>query len=824
MILNKTILFPLFLIAFSQNTLHAQNVVSSEQNKEQTVADSNSNLTPDGPADLNADDNGNSNKEDSAGSSGEYIGTGPWEVGEIDVVGNKNLKPKVLIKTGKAKKGKLYKKSDISSDIELIMGLGSIENISVDISPLPHTSTSQKYQKDTSYPHKVKITYSIVEKPAIKKIKVSGQKKLSASSVKSAMDTKEKDFLDEFRLREDMLKITEKYNDKGYIDAKADYKATCDTTTALCEIDVQVEEGPRAMMAAVEFSGVNAFKEKKLRKKLKNRPNKKYSPKELESDLTALSTYYKDNGYADFKIVSSSVSFNENRSGVTLNINVEEGAIQYFGATFFSGNTVYMPSDFKQSIFYSRGRKYNQEKFRDTISGIQNKYADKGYLKAEIVPERTFNEKTGETDITFIITEHEPIYVGHIDIEGNKTTKSYVFKREVAQKEGEIFNASKIRRSQEKMFNLGFIDDVRLVINPTEEPDKVDLVFDVEEGKPGMLTAGAGISSSEGFVGTVSLSHLNLFGKAYRTSLSYNFGKNTQDFNLNFSTPWIYDKPIRLGVDMYNTRHYKPYQDQLHAYTEKRTGGRISLTPRFEDDRYYFTTAYTLENVRVYEVDSEFKNEIEDGESVSSSMFLEVARDTRDSVWDPTRGSKLSLGVEYTGGIFLGDTNFYKPTLSYSFNHTLFSIGDYPFVLAISNRLGFVERFGKTKSVPVYERYFLGGADTVRGYKNNGQIGPEEGGKVYDVLNIEFKFPLAREKRRTIVQWAFFFDIGNSWDKFTDMNTRVGSGIEDLKAGAGFGIRFTTPAFPIRLDWGYGFNHRPGHDLSDIYFTLGSMF
>jgi len=339
-----------------------------------------------------------------------------------------------------------------------------------------------------------------------------------------------------------------------------------------------------------------------------------------------------------------------------------------------------------------------------------------------------------------------------------------------------------------------------------------------------MLTAGAGISSSDGFVGTLSVSHMNLLGRAYRTSLSYNFGKNVQDYDLSWSTPWIGDKPIKLGVDLFNTRHYKPYQTTLNAYTEKRTGGRITLAPRFEDDKYTLTAAYTLENVRIYEVDDEYKDSLEESDDMSSSVYLEVARDTRDSTWDPTRGCKTSLGLEYSGGVLGGKTDIYKPSFTHSLHEKLFSIGEYPFVFSASNRIGFVERFGRTESVPVYERYFLGGADSVRGYKNNGQVGPENGGKGYDVMNLEFKFPLAREKRRTIVQWAFFLDIGNSWEKFDDMSARIGSGVNQLKTGAGFGIRFTTPAFPIRLDWGYGFNHRRGDDPSDIYFTLGGMF
>jgi len=758
------------------------------------------------------------------GAAEDGQGSGPWEVAEVAAKGQVNLKEKAIIKTGKAKKGRLYLKDFISQDIEAILALGSVDKVSVDISELPGRTVSPKLAEAAGSSVPVRITYIISEKPMVKTITVTGAKGLSKSAVKDEMALKERDFFDELKIREDLIKITDKYHEKGFIDAKADYEVRFDTAASLCFLTVSVVEGKKARVAAVDLEGVSGFPAKKLIKKLKNRPKKIYSPQELDEDLKTLTDFYKNNGYADFKVTSSSVTFNEERSSVTIKIAVTEGNKQKFGATFFSGNTVYMPSELLPVIEYRRGKLFNQERFDDAVRAIQDKYADKGYLKAAILPDRVYNEKTGETDITFNIAENNQIFVDHVDVEGNKATKSYVLRREVTQKEGEVFSSSKIRRSQERIFNLGFIDDVSPVINPTPDPDKVDLVFDVVEGKPGMLTAGAGISSTDGLVGTLSLSHLNLFGRAYKTSLSWNFGKRVQDYYLSWSTPWVGNHPTSLGVDIFNSRHFKPFQNTISAYTERRTGGKITLGPRFEEDKYHLTTAYTFERVRITDVDQLYKDQLSQGTSITSSIYLEFARDTRDNVWDPTRGTKNSIGVEYAGGWLQGDVNYYKPTFSSSYNLKLFAIDDYPCVMAIGNRFGFVGRFGDTKKVPVYEKYFLGGAETIRGYSNNGQIGPLNGGRVYDVANIEFKFPLARERRRTIVQFAMFFDLGNSWDTFGDISGRFGTGTSNLKAGAGFGIRFTTPAFPIRLDWGYGFNHKPGEQRSDIYFTLGNLF
>jgi len=751
-------------------------------------------------------------------------GKGPWEVGAVEVKGNINVKSKVVIKTGKAKKGKLYYQDFVNSDISTVLGLGSMEKVSVDIANINKKPVAGKFRGVTSSSSAVTVTYIVSEKFMIKEVKISGAKELSKGTVKNEMNLKEKDFFDELKIREDITKITDKYHEKGYIEAKADYEVRYDTATHTASLTVSVTEGKKAKIAEVTLEGVTAFKTKKLVKKMKNRPKKIYSPQDLENDFKEIETFYKNTGYSEFKLESSSVTFNEDKSRVSVKAVISEGPRQHFGVTLFSGNTVYPSKDLLELLEYRRGKLFNQEKFEDSIRALQDKYADKGYLKALLKPDKVANFATGELDITFTITENNPIYVGNIDVEGNKATKTYVLRREIVQKEGAIFSSGKIRRSQEKLFNLGFLDDVGIAINPTPDPDKVDLVFDIAEGKPGMLTAGAGISSRDGLVGTLSLQHLNLLGRAYRTSLSWNFGSRVQDYALSWSTPWIGGHPTTLGLDIFNTRRYKPYRDALSAYTERRTGGKVTVGPRFEDDKYRLTTSYTYEKVKISGVDQEFTTELPEGTSVTSSIYVEFARDTRDNVWDPTKGSKASLGVDLTGGPLMGDVNYYKPSFTYTYNLKLFSIDDYPFVFAVSNKAGYGAGFGRTPRLPVYERYFLGGADTIRGYSNNGQIGPLNGGKVYDILNLEFHFPLAREKKRTIVQWAFFMDVGNSWDRFDNFSTRTGTGVNDLKVGAGFGIRFTTPAFPIRLDWGYGFNHKAGEQLSDIYFTLGNLF
>ena len=240
---------------------------------------------------------------------------------------------------------------------------------------------------------------------------------------------------------------------------------------------------------------------------------------------------------------------------------------------------------------------------------------------------------------------------------------------------------------------------------------------------------------------------------------------------------------------------------------------------------YILNFSYTFENVHIYDIDQRYQNEIEEGRTNVSTLGTSFAIDTRDNVWDATSGSRNSVAFDLSGGPMFGDLDIYRITLKSAFNYTLVNIGkDYPIVLMIGNRGGMVKPYGRTDQVPAYERVFLGGADTVRGYDTTGQIGPETGGELYYIGNVELKFPLAREGRRTIAQFATFFDIGNSWMTFDEVRFKTGTAVDEFKMGVGMGLRLVTPSLPIRIDWGYGLNHQPGERRGYIYFSMANLF
>lgn len=747
----------------------------------------------------------------------------PWVLGEIKVEGNKNVKAGVVRGQVKAKKGDLYDRPDLDRDIQSVLGLGSFERVLADVT-LTDKPVPEHLKRVSPADRTIRLTIIVKEKPQIKKVKFIGNKKVSKGTLEDTATLKAKDPFDAVKLRDDQDKILAKYHEKGYLDAAVSAAVETDTGTLQSLVTYTVVEGPKSRIALVSIDGIKAFKPKKVLKQMKNRRKKVFVEKDLPEDVKKIETFYLNRGYLDVKLSSPTVTLSSDKTKIYIALSVSEGPQYRFGDTSFSGYALFKSSELVKTVEYKRGKIFNQEKFEETIRGVQELYAEYGRLRATVASTKTFNLETGLMDVAFEISEGNIVYIDHVDVEGNKSTKNHVLKREVVVKPGDVFRRSRIIKSREKIMNLGFIDDVEIDVQSPSDPDRVDLAFDVVEGKPGILTAGAAFSSIDGLIGTLSLQHLNLFGRAQRASVQWSFGNRVQDYSLSWTTPWVRNKPVSLGFDLFNTRRINPFDSSLSAYVQRRTGGAVRVGPRFQEDKYQMNFTYTISRVEVTNVQEQFRGRLAEGTSIFSSLGVELARDTRDNIWDPARGSRNSVGLELSGGPLRGDIHFFKTSLSQSVNYRLFSVSDWPFVLTFANRAGYVTQFGETKEVPVFDRFFLGGQDTLRGYSASGEVGHPSGGKIYDVFNVEFGFPLARERKRTIVKFVTFFDLGTAWDRVKDISGRIGSGERDLKTDVGFGIRFTTPAFPIRLDWGYGFNHRPGERLYQINFGIGNLF
>ena len=735
---------------------------------------------------------------------------------EIKIKGTKNFKERAVRELIKSRPKDLYSVEKVREDIQSILNSGNFEDAQAETEPVKNG---------------LRLLFQIKEKPQVKRIDFTGNKKIGKTKMKEEISLKVKEGFDTSKLNKDVEKILSLYAEKGYPDAKVETFTKFDEVLNQVHINFIIKEGNRILIEKVEFEGAQAFTQRKLRRLIKTKRKRVYDSEKLREDREKIELFYKNNGYAKIKVGEQKISYNPERTRITLTIPMVEGMLYSVGNFEFIGYTVYSQKELEKAIALKTDKLYNQEKYDESLRNLRELYLEKGYLYSQIDVEEQPDDASGKINFKILINEGNIIYIDRVFIEGNKKTKEKVIRREVLLKSGDPFSSSKLRRSQEKIFNLGFIDDVKPDIQPAQDPDKADLIVEVVEGKPGSLSAGAGFSSTDGLIGQVQLSHGNLFGLAQRLSFMWEFGSRRQNYEISWTEPWLLDKPISFGVDVYNTIRERLFNaDSSPDYTETRRGGGIRLGPRFSDI-YTLLFSYSYNSVQIYNIRPELKDQIKEEVNVTSSFSTELIRDTRDYFFDAARGSRNSASIQVAGSpVLQGDTHLIKSILSSSWFWTTFSLGNYPFVFSVNGRVGAVQEFDPSVTVPLFERFFVGGADSIRGYQPRGEIGPVEGGRVFTVLNAEYKIPLYVENKRRILQVVLFADLGGSWRGSRDIYTVMGqSALQNenerfLKSSIGFGLRITTPVFPIRLDWGYGLNHRAGEEISQIHFTLGNLF
>ncbi len=726
------------------------------------------------------------------------------KVRAIEFTGLQNVKERVVKETIKISKGDLYDSKLVEEDISGIYRLGLFSDVSADLSDF----------KDG-----VKITFVVQEKLIIKNVDFKGNKEFSNRKLRSEISSKIKEGYDTRKIQNDIEKITLLYKDKGYADIQIEDFSTTDEDAGFASVMFSITEGNKVLIGGVSLDGVANFKPKKVQKLLATKRKKVYKEQTFREDIDKIETFYKDRGYLNVSVSEPDITYNEARTKMFINLRIDEGNQYKNGDISFSGNTVFTADQLMEEFKFKKGKIFSQSEYTAGEMKIQSLYADSGYIRAKFYPEITKDETTGVVNINVKVEEKSVVYIDKIFVDGNTKTKSYVITRELLVKEKDPFAIGKIRRSQERLYNLGFFKDIKVDIEETNNPDLADLSIEVEEDKTGMVSFGAGYSSVDKLVGTVQVTEINLYGRGQKLNLTYEFGSRRQNYEIGFTEPYLFKRNILFGVDIFNTTVWRSYSGDTTAYREKRRGGDLRIGKPLSDI-LTLNFLYAYEEVKVFDIDSSFSSIIAKQTDIASSLTSSITRDTRDNVFDTTRGSKNSFSVKVAGGPFGGNVNFYKPTLS----SAKFIPTFWKFVLGLHGRISYVQEFPPAKTVPIYERYFMGGADTVRGY-DYGEIGPADKGKIIFVSNLEYKFPLVQEGGRSILSAAIFADLGGSWLNAGDINLSIGSGDRQLKSGAGFGIRIRPmPVLPIRIDWGYGFNHKPGEQLSQFYFTIGQVF
>lgn len=743
----------------------------------------------------------------------QAIGAQEKVVGAIEVKGNETVSSFSILSQIETKVGTPFSQAKIREDLKRIYALGRFSNVQVE------TEDLEKNQ--------IKVIFVVTEKLTIAEFIIEGNKELRTKRILDLISSRQGEVLNEQVVHEDVKKIKNRYQELGYHYAEVTPQIT--ERNGKRVVTFKIKEGYRVRIKKIEFVGNQSFSSRRLKKLMKTREKKFFNKgffnkKDFEEDLNKLVSFYNDQGFLDAEIVSSELSLDEKKKFLHIVVTFKEGALYHLGNLEITGNKLFTSDYIRQYLQMRPGMVYSEMNLREDISAVLKLYAQEGYIFARVWPEI---QRTQEAlvNLKYQIKEGELAYIEEILIEGNTKTKDIVIRRELKVKSGEIFDSRKIERSREKLYNLGFFKSVEVDTLPGTAPNKRHLIFRVEEEKTGSFSLGAGYSSVDRGIGFVELEQRNfdLFnfprftGDGQDIKLRAEFGTRREDYRLSFTEPWIFDWPLSFGFDIYKRSWVR------EDYDEERTGGDIRLGKALAEDLNVYLT-YRNEIVKIEDIETGASTDIwdEEGSNVLSSLNLALVRDTRDNIFDPSRGSRNLISGEYAGGFLHGDKDFIK----YNLDSRWFFTPKDKVVLDLHFRAGTVESFDDTVKVPIYERFYAGGGESIRGYKER-KVGPKDingnpiGGRLLTVGNIELTFPVIQdeEKKRSIIKGAIFCDSGYVWAEPGDFDTA------DLHTGVGLGVRIATPIGPVRLDYGYPLDVDPG-ELKEgrIHFRMGYTF
>jgi outer membrane protein insertion porin family len=755
----------------------------------------------------------------------------------------------------RAKAGDIYRPSSTQDDVRSLYATGQFYNIRV--------STDQSTNGG------VLLTYIVQARPRITEITLVGNKKLSDSKLKKKITVKVGDPLDEQKLFTDVQEMKKLYEKYGYPDTQVKYVLNIDENAGTGRVTFQIVESPKIRITSVQFVGAAAFTQKQLSKVIKTRKHWMWSwltgsgvfkEDQFDDDKETLADFYRNHGYLDFEIKDIKFS-NPTTNRLAITFYIYEGRQYKIGSIKFSGNKIFtvaqIEAGMKANHNYQRlkgklgknelvmdvGDIYTPDGLKQDTVAVQDFYGSKGYIDVmEGVTLRVVqipNVNTGTMDLEFQIDEGRKTYVEKINIAGNLKTKDKVIRRELAIAPGDVFDMVRVKISKQRLDGLNYFEKVDTESAPLDPsvPGRKNLDIDVTEKNTGNLTFGAGFSSVDSLVGYVEMTQGNfdLFhpptftGGGQKLRLKAQLGTERQDYELSFIEPWFLNRKLALGVDLY--RHQLNFESPNNMYDESRSGFRLSLTRALWSDFFIGSVSYTLEQVGIslnnpYNKESflpppavpgtpnpnsgkaEVPQAILDqtGAHLFNRFETTLAYDTRNSTQLPNHGQRTEIDPEFSAG----SSSFMKVQLRTAWYFPGFAKGH---VIEVVGRTGIATSTGGG-DVPFYDRYYLGGLYSLRGFKFR-NVSPREafnptypyvknepiGGDSYYFGSVEYSIPLLEKDNGLGVRIAAFYDVGSVG---TGSTTFSGNFDDDW----GLGFRLNIPHLgPLRLDYGIPITH-----------------
>jgi outer membrane protein insertion porin family len=757
-------------------------------------------------------------------------------VERIEIVGNDRVTRETIMYYLSSREGEYFNENLLKRDFKVLWSTGFFANIKIE-------------QDQGTRGTIIKIT--IEENPIVKEITYKTGKKVKEKDILEKLKENDETILpysyySPFKIQRITATIQELLFEKGLMDGKVDVKTEKKGNNEI-EIIFDVNEGPKLRIGEIAFEGRTKLRESTLRGAIsENREHSilawitgkdSYKPNKLDEDIASLKTRLQEHGYMEASIgepriedISKRTIFLKKQTMKKIIIPVDLGYRYFVGDVKIEGNQIISTQYLYKLIQLKKGQIYSTKLREDSIEKVRELYNDTGYLGAQIMPIESLDPKRKLINVTFNIQEGDVFYVNRLEIKGNTYTKDRVIRREVLLTEGMRFSLAIFRDSILRMRQLGLVElEGEPDIKPnSEDPTRLDITLRVRELQRNNIQFTAGYSGYEGTFVAMSYSTVNFLGAGETLELGLQYGKRVKNYSFGFSEPYVFDLPLTLGFNVYNRFNKYP-----GLFDQKSKG--IDLQANARVFGYWRTgLVYSLQYLEMFEPSIEYSQYYDPsygyggymnpyyygsygvGKYNMSSITPTMYRSTIDSPLTPSRGSLILASVKFAGGLLGGDVQFIKPRIELT--HYQPTFGEQRF--GIHFEYSYLTSVGGS-DIPYWERFYLGGERSIRGYEIY-TIGPRNedgrnlGGDKSLVMNAEYIIPVGGP-----IYSIFFFDIGNALAR----NQKIS--FSEMYYSAGLEMRIFVPALrvPFRLIFAYN-NKKIYLDDSNFAFrfAIGTTF
>ena len=669
-----------------------------------------------------------------------------------------------------------------------------------------------------------RLIVNVAENPIINRIAFEGNDELDNESLRAEVQLRPRVVYTRTKVQRDVERLREVYRRNGHFGAEIDPKLIQREQNRV-DLIFEIDEGPETVIRGINFIGNKAFSDSTLRGEIATSVSvwwnflssgDTYDPDRLTFDRELLRRFYLSEGYADFQVRSSVAELTPDREGFIVTFTVDEGPRYKFGDVKVTTSLKNLDADaLREPLKIESGAWYDASRIDKAVDTITDAVGEQGFAFVEINPRVQRNDEERTIDVTFDVQEGPKVFVERVNISGNVRTVDRVVRREFQLVEGDAFNAAKLRRSRQRIRNLGFFRSVEVDNVEGSEPDKTVINVNVEEQSTGSLSFGAGFSTDGGPLGNVQVRERNLLGQAQDLVLNFTISGQEQAIDLSFTEPYFLGRNLSAGVDVFATDRS---QDEL-TFDEERRGGALRMGYEIVD-RWRQNWEYELSRRTIEDVDSNaaLAIQLEEGSADRSSITHSLTFSGTDSNFTPTEGVRLSLSNTFAG--IGGGVTFLKNVAEADYFYPITE----SLVLRIGGEAGQITGLGE--DTRILDRFFIG-SQTIRGFQPAG-IGPRDeasedalGAKKYYAGTVEGRFPLPLPDQFSM-RGRVFLDAAAAWD--VDNAPGLVFDEQRPRISIGTGVSWDSPLGPVQIDIGFPLREEDFDETETLRFSFGTQF